>query len=69
MLLGLTGIILSYLVCIPLGIKKALNHGYLFDFGSSLMIFIAYSIRDGHLVVYCWFYSVEEVFGHVPLED
>tara|TARA_Y100001936_G_scaffold10512_1_gene9342 strand:- start:1769 stop:2452 length:684 start_codon:yes stop_codon:yes gene_type:complete len=44
MLLGLTGIILSYLVCIPLGIKKALNHGSLFDFGSSVMIFIAYSI-------------------------
>jgi microcin C transport system permease protein len=44
MLLGLTGIILSYLVCIPLGIKKALNHGSLFDLGSSVMIFIAYSI-------------------------
>ena len=44
MLLGLTGSILSYLVCIPLGIKKALNHGSLFDFGSSVMIFIAYSI-------------------------
>ena len=44
MLLGLTGIILSYLVCIPLGIKKALNHGSFFDFGSSVMIFIAYSI-------------------------
>ena len=44
MLLGLTGIILSYLVCIPLGIKKALNHGSLFDFGSSVLIFIAYSI-------------------------
>ena len=41
---GLTGIILSYLVCIPLGIKKALNHGSMFDFGSSVIIFIAYSI-------------------------
>ena len=41
---GLTSIFLSYLVCIPLGIKKALNHGTLFDFGSSVTIFIAYSI-------------------------
>jgi microcin C transport system permease protein len=44
LLLGLTGILLSYLVCIPLGIKKAINHGSLFDFGSSVMIFITYSI-------------------------
>lgn len=42
--LGLTGILLSYLVCIPLGIKKAINHGSLFDFGSSVIIFITYSI-------------------------
>ena len=41
---GLTGIILSYLVCIPLGIKKALSHGTVFDFSSSALIFIAYSI-------------------------
>ena len=42
--LGLTGMLLSYLVCIPLGIKKALNHGTSFDIGSSVLIFIAYSI-------------------------
>jgi len=41
---GLTGMFLSYLVCIPLGIRKALNHGSVFDFGSSVVIFIAYSI-------------------------
>ena len=41
---GLTGIFLSYLICIPLGIKKALNHGSVFDFGSSVAIFMAYSI-------------------------
>ena len=40
----LTGIFLSYLICIPLGIKKALNHGTAFDFGSSVIIFMAYSI-------------------------
>jgi len=41
---GLTGILLSYLICIPLGIKKALNHGSVFDFSSSVIIFVAYSI-------------------------
>tara|TARA_S200000501_G_scaffold98676_1_gene92051 strand:- start:65184 stop:66434 length:1251 start_codon:yes stop_codon:yes gene_type:complete len=41
---GLTGIIISYLVCIPLGIRKALLHGSFFDFGTSVTIFIAYSI-------------------------
>jgi len=44
LLYGLTGILLSYLICIPLGIKKALNHGSVFDFSSSVIIFIAYSI-------------------------
>lgn len=44
LLYGLTGILISYLICIPLGIKKALNHGSAFDFGSSVAIFVAYSI-------------------------
>ena len=44
LLYGLTGIFISYLICIPLGIKKALNHGSAFDFGSSVAIFVAYSI-------------------------
>ena len=43
-LLGLTGWIISYLVCIPLGIKKALNHGSKFDLISSAIVFMAYSI-------------------------
>ena len=41
---GLIGYFLSYLVCIPLGIKKALKHGSTFDFVSSVIIFVAYSI-------------------------
>ncbi|NQV41191.1 MAG: ABC transporter permease subunit [Candidatus Marinimicrobia bacterium] len=44
MFFGLTGMFLSYLVCIPLGIRKALNHGSAFDFLSSVVIFVAYSI-------------------------
>ena len=41
---GLTGMFLSYIVCIPLGIRKALKHGLPFDFVSSVIIFVAYSI-------------------------
>lgn len=41
---GLTGFLLSYLVCIPLGIMKALNHGSSFDFTSSAIVFIGYSV-------------------------
>lgn len=44
LLFGLSGIFISYLICIPLGIRKALNHGSIFDFGSSVAIFICYSI-------------------------
>ena len=43
-LLGLSGWIIAYIVCIPLGIKKALSHGSKFDIISSAIIFMAYSI-------------------------
>jgi microcin C transport system permease protein len=41
---GLTGFTLAYLVCVPLGIAKALRHGSKFDFASSAAVFIGYSI-------------------------
>lgn len=41
---GLIGFMLSYSVCIPLGVWKAIKHGSKFDFISSALIFIAYSI-------------------------
>jgi microcin C transport system permease protein len=42
--LGLTGFLLSYLVCIPLGVFKAIRHGSRFDLISSLIVFLGYSI-------------------------
>lgn len=42
--LGLTGFFLSYLVCIPLGVLKAVYHGSKFDFLSSFLVFLGYSI-------------------------
>ena len=44
LMFGLIGYFLTYIVCIPLGIRKALSHGSAFDFASSVLIFIAYSI-------------------------
>jgi len=41
---GLTSFILVYLVCIPLGIMKALKHGSKFDTFSSFIVFLGYSI-------------------------
>jgi len=42
--LGITGFILSYFVCIPLGVFKAIRHGSKFDLFSSLVVFLGYSI-------------------------
>ncbi|MBW2042462.1 MAG: ABC transporter permease subunit [Deltaproteobacteria bacterium] len=41
---GITGFILSYLVCIPLGIHKALRHQKVFDVVSSIVVFTGYAI-------------------------
>lgn len=41
---GLASFVLTYLVCIPLGIAKALRHRQLFDALSSVLVFVAYAI-------------------------
>ena len=41
---GLTGFLLAYLICIPLGILKAVRHSSRFDIASSALIFVGYSI-------------------------
>lgn len=41
---GITGFVLSYLLCIPLGIAKALRHGSHFDVGTSVLVFVGYAI-------------------------
>jgi len=42
--IGLTSFVLSYLVCVPLGVWKAIKHGSRFDFASSFIVFLGYSI-------------------------
>ena len=44
LIFGLTGFFLSYMICIPLGIAKALRHGSLFDLSSSILVFVGYAI-------------------------
>ena len=41
---GLASFLLTYLICIPLGIAKALRHREGFDAVSSVLVFVAYSI-------------------------
>ncbi len=41
---GLIGFILTYLICVPLGVYKAVKNGSVFDFISSSLVFIGYAI-------------------------
>jgi len=47
---GLWGFLVSYTVCVPLGIMKALRHGSPADFLSSALVFLGYSIPGWALV-------------------
>jgi microcin C transport system permease protein len=42
--LGLTGFLLNYLICVPLGVLKAIKHRSRFDFISSALVFLGYSV-------------------------
>tara|TARA_R110002096_G_scaffold342165_2_gene535082 strand:+ start:2416 stop:3462 length:1047 start_codon:yes stop_codon:yes gene_type:complete len=41
---GITGFILTYLICVPLGIAKALRNGSGFDVASSIVVLVMYAI-------------------------
>ncbi len=44
LIFGLTGFICTYLVCIPLGMMKALKNGSTFDVVSSVIVFAGYAV-------------------------
>jgi len=44
MYFGILGFVIAYQVSIPLGIAKALRHGSKFDFATSAIVFVGYSI-------------------------
>ena len=67
---GLTAFILTYLICVPLGIAKALRHRQAFDAASSLIVFIAYAIPSfalgmGLKMMFCG--TVDGLFNTFPL--
>ncbi|MBT3233815.1 MAG: ABC transporter permease subunit [Calditrichaeota bacterium] len=41
---GFLGFFISYSICIPLGVAKAIKHGSPFDTASSILVFVGYSI-------------------------
>jgi microcin C transport system permease protein len=62
--LGLWSTLIIYLIAIPLGIRKALRHGSLFDAASSTIIVVSYAIYPACLSPYCsWFFLQVEAFG------
>lgn len=48
---GIVSLILSYLISIPLGVFKAIKHGSRFDFITSFILFVAYSIPGFMLAI------------------
>jgi len=44
LIFGITSFILTYLICIPLGIAKALRQGSTFDVSSSVVVFAGYAM-------------------------
>ena len=59
---GISGFLLAYLVCIPLGIMKALKHGSKFDILSSTIVFIGYSIPGYALGIVLLYYFGGDYF-------
>ncbi|MCB1142487.1 MAG: ABC transporter permease subunit [Leptospiraceae bacterium] len=65
---GLSGFILSYLICIPLGIMKAMKNGEKFDIISSFIIFFTYSIPTFALaMLLLYFLASGNFFSLFPL--
>lgn len=66
---GLSGFLLTYLVCIPLGIAKALRHGTAFDALSSALVFAGYAIPPfafGMLLKMLFASSSDAFFDFLP---
>lgn len=67
---GVAGFLLSYLVCIPLGIAKALRAGGVFDALSSILVFVGYAVPSfavAMLLKTCFCGTVEGLWDWFPL--
>ncbi|MCX7591142.1 MAG: ABC transporter permease subunit, partial [Kiritimatiellae bacterium] len=70
LIFGITGFVLTYAICIPLGIAKALRHGSTFDVLTSAVVFAGYAIPPLALgmvlrMVFCG--TVEGLWDVFPL--
>lgn len=67
---GIVSFFVTYLVCIPLGIAKALRHGSTYDFVSSIIVFSAYAIPAfavGMILKMCFAGTVDELWDIFPI--
>ncbi|MDD5705988.1 MAG: ABC transporter permease subunit [Kiritimatiellae bacterium] len=67
---GITGFVLAYLVCIPLGMAKALRHGTRFDAATSVLVFVGYALPPfalGMLLKMCFCGTVDLLWDFFPL--
>jgi microcin C transport system permease protein len=66
--LGLWSTLLIYLISVPLGIKKAVKNGELFDVSTSVIIVLLYSIPSFLLaVIFIMLFSGNGAFGYFPM--
>ena len=69
LIFGVTGFFLTYLVCIPLGILKALHHNKTFDIVSSIVVFAGYAVpvfAFGMVLKMVFCGTVENLFDIFP---
>lgn len=67
---GLAAFVLTYLICVPLGIAKALGHRQTFDAMSSFVVFVAYAIPSFALAMVLKMFfcgTVDGLFDVFPL--
>lgn len=68
LIFGLSGFFISYFLCIPLGIAKALKQGEKFDLITSGFIFFTYSIPTfAFAMLLLYLFASGEVFSYFPL--
>ncbi len=65
LIFGLTGYILAWIVCVPLGVLKAVRHGSPFDSVTSFLVLLGYSV-PGYVVAMLLLASVSAQ-GWLPL--
>ncbi|MBH48893.1 MAG: peptide ABC transporter permease [Halobacteriovorax sp.] len=67
---GIVSLFLSYLVCIPLGVLKAVKHGTKFDLFSSVSLFAMYAIPGFMLgILLIVFFAGGRYFSWFPIGD